>query len=216
MSDLKVNHRAVTGKKVRLLRRQGITPLHVYGQGVEPEALQCETAVLKRMLAQAGRTALIKLQVAGEKNLKSVVLREVQREPVSGELLHVDFLQVSMTDKIKVEVPLVLVGEAPALKHKENMLEHELTSLEIECLPGEIPAQIEMDISVLTESDQILRVKDIHLAKQFTVLNGPEKMVVRVSSRTVEKEEEAEETIKEASVVGEETRKSTEEKSREG
>ncbi|MFA5317007.1 MAG: 50S ribosomal protein L25 [Dehalococcoidales bacterium] len=212
MAELKVSHRAVTGKKVKVLRRQGITPLHIYGQGIESEALQCETAVLKRFLAQAGRTAFVKLQVADEKKLKSVLVREVQRAPASGKLLHVDFLQVSMTEKIKIEVPLVLVGESPALKQKDNMLEHELNSLEIECLPGEIPARIELDISVLTGVDQALRVKDILLAKQITPLNEPDQMVVRVISRPADKEEG--EAVEETVVVGEKPKSEAEETSR--
>jgi large subunit ribosomal protein L25 len=199
-SELKVSSRSVTGKKVKVLRRQGITPLHLYGHGVKSEALQCETVELRRLLAQTGRTALIGLHIDEEKRPMNVLVREVQREPVSGELLHVDFFQVRMAEKIKMEVPLVLVGEAPALKQKENMLEHELNSLAIECLPGAIPAQFEVDVSALTEAEQVIRVKDIPLDKEVTLLSDPERMIVKIISRPMEKEEVV--VAEEEAVVG--------------
>lgn len=208
MAELKVSRRAVTGKKVSSLRRQGITPVHLYGHGVESESLQCETAGLKRLLTQSGRTGLINLHVSGEKTPKNVLVREVQRAADTGELLHVDFFQVSMAEKIKVKVPLVLVGESPALRQKQNMLEHGLNSLEVECLPGEIPAQIELDIRGLTEAEQSIRVKDIPLAGQITPLDDPDRMVVRITARPLEIEEEV--VAKEVAVVGEEAKAETE------
>ncbi len=188
MAELKVSRRAVTGKKVTSLRRQGITPVHLYGPEVEPQTLQCETNVLKKLLGQAGRTALVNLHVFGEKGSKRVLVREVQRSPVGGELLHVDFYQVSMSKKLKVEVPLVLLGEPPALRQKQNMLEHGLTSLEVECLPDEIPSQIELDISGLAEAGQAIRVKDIPVTARITLLDDPDRMVVRITERYVEEE----------------------------
>ena len=91
------------------------------------------------------------------------MVREVQREPRSGESLHVDFYQVKMAELIKVEVPIVLFGEAPALKLKENMLVQDLNTLTVECLPAEIPTSVEIDLSPLTETEEAVRVKDIEL-----------------------------------------------------
>jgi len=187
--ELKVARREVLGKKVRFLRRQGITPVHLFGHGIESEALQCETDRLLRVLAEAGRTKLISLKLGDESGLRNVVLREVQTEPLTGELLHVDFYEVRMAEAVKVEVPVVLVGEAPALKSKENTLVHELNALNVECLPADIPSDVELDISSLTESEQALRVKDIRLDEKITVLNEPELVVVRISTRHIEKEE---------------------------
>lgn len=202
MAELKVTRRAVTGKKVNVLRRQGITPVHLYGPGAESQTLQVETNVLKKLLGQTGRTALIELHVSGEKGSKRVLVREIQRSPVGGELLHVDFVQVSMTKKIKVEVPLILVGESPALRQKQNMLEHGLTSIQVECLPDEIPAQIELDISGLTESGQAIRVKDIPVSGQVTLFDDPDRMVLRITERYLEKEE----VVKAAAEVTEEAK----------
>lgn len=189
--ELKIASREVLGKKVRFLRRQGITPVHLFGQGIESAALQCDTDKLRRVLSEAGKARLISLKIDNEKTPRNAVIREVQIEPRSGELLHVDFYQVQMAEAIRVGVPIVLVGEAPALKSKENMLVHTLTTLTIECLPGKIPANIEIDITSLTEKDQAVRVKDIELDSEITVLNDPELLLVKISVRRIEKVEEA-------------------------
>lgn len=188
--ELEVATREVLGKKVRFLRRQGTTPVHLFGHGIESEALQCDTAQLQRVLAQAGRTKLVDLKLDKAKKPRKIVIREIQRNPQTGDLLHVDFYQVRMAEKIKVDVPIVLVGEAPALKLKENMLVQDLTSLTIESLPDEIPASVELDLSLLTEVEQLIRVKEIILSEGVTVLTDPEHTVVKISSRPVEKVEE--------------------------
>jgi large subunit ribosomal protein L25 len=206
--ELKVNKREILGKKVKHLRRQGITPVHLFGHGIESLALQCDTGELERVLGQAGQTRLISLKLAKEKKPRTAVVREFDRDWRKGELLHVDFYQVRMEEKIKLEVPVVLVGEAPALKSKTNMLEHELGTLTIECLPVKIPNSFEVDISSLAELDQAIRVKDITLDKDITVLNNPDLVVAKISLRPVEKieekvveevvEEEAAEVVEEA------------------
>ncbi len=188
--ELEVAKREVLGKKVRLLRRQGITPVHLFGHGIESLALQCDTAKLHQVLARAGRTRLVSLKLDNEGEPRTVVVRGVQTEPLTGESLHIDFYQVKMTEKVKVEVPVVLVGEALALNLKENMLVQELNTLSVECLPAKIPSRVELDLSSLTELEQAVRVKDIELDKEITVLNDPELVVVRISSRPVEKIEE--------------------------
>jgi len=188
--ELNIANREILGKKVKHLRRQGITPVHLFGHGIESLALQCNTGELERVLAQAGHTGLISLKLDEEKKPRAVVVRKFDRDWRGGKLLHVDFYQVRMEEKIKLEVPVVLVGEAPALKSKDNMLEHELETLTVECLPAKIPASIEVDISSFTEAGQAIRVKDIALDKDITVLNGPELVVVKISFRPVEKVEE--------------------------
>ena len=188
--ELRVTTREVLGKKVRFLRRQGITPVHLFGHDIESAALQCDTGQLQRVLAQAGKTRLIGLRLDKAKKPRNVVVREIQRNSQTGELLHVDFYQVRMAEKIKVEVPIVLVGEAPALKSKGNMLMQELSKLTIECLPDEIPPTIELDLSSLTEAEQAIQVKDITLGEGITVFDDPEYIVVKVSALPVEKVEE--------------------------
>jgi large subunit ribosomal protein L25 len=188
--ELQATSREILGRKVRFLRRQGIVPVHLFGHDVESAALQCDAAQLKRALAQAGKTRLISLKLDKAKGPRNIVVREIQRDSLTGELLHVDFYQVRMAEEIKVEVPIVLVGEAPALKSKENILLQELNSLSIECLPDQIPASVELDLSSLTEAEQAIHVRDITLDEGVTVLNDPQHMVVKISLRHVEKVEE--------------------------
>ena len=186
--ELLATTREVLGKKVRFLRRQGITPVHLFGHNVESAALQCDTAQLKRVLAQTGQTRLINLKLDKTRKPRNVVVREVQREPRTGELLHVDFYQVSMAEKIRVDIPIVPVGEAPALKLKENFLLQELNSLTVECLPDEIPTSVELDLASLAEAEQTIHVKDITLGEGITVLNNPEQLVVKISARRIVEE----------------------------
>ena len=188
--ELQATSREILGRKVKFLRRQGIVPVHLFGHDIESAALQCDAAQLKRALAQAGKTRLISLKLDKAKGPRNIVVREIQRDSLTGELLHVDFYQVRMAEEIKVEVPIVLVGEAPALKSKENILLQELNSLSIECLPDQIPTSIELDLSSLTEAEQAIHVRDITLDEGVTVLNDPQHMVVKISLRRVEKVEE--------------------------
>jgi large subunit ribosomal protein L25 len=202
--DLKAKTREIKGKKVRFLRREGITPVHVYGHGIEPVALQCDTVELKKVLSQAGKTGIVGLKLDKARKARNVMVREVQKEPRTGQLLHVDFYQIRMEEKLKVDVPIVLVGEAPALKLKENFLAHELDTLSIECLPDAIPSHIEVDISNLEEAEQAIHVQDIVLGDGITVLTHPEQLVAKISVRFIEKEIEAEAVAAgEAEVEGE-------------
>lgn len=207
--ELQTTTREMFGKKVRFLRRQGIIPIHLFGHNVESVALQCDAAQLQRVLAQAGKTRLINLKLDRAKRPRNVVVREVQRDLRTGGLLHVDFYQLRMAEKIKVDVPIVLVGEAPALKSKENTLSQELNSLTVECLPKQIPANVGVDLSPLTEAGQAIRVKDLVLDEEVTILSNPEVLVVKVNLRPREKvvEEVVAEEAAEAALLPEEESK---------
>jgi large subunit ribosomal protein L25 len=192
MDDLKLkaNLRDTLGKKTKVLRRRGITPTHVFGHNLESLALQCDTSELQHLLAQAGRTRIISLKIDAEKQSRSVMVREIQRDAVTRQLFHVDFYQVKKGEKIVVDVPIVLVGEAPAMKGKGRMLAHGVTSLNVECLPGSVPPQIEVDLSPLEEVEQAIHVKDIILDADVTVHTEPEQLVVKVSHAQMKVEEE--------------------------
>ncbi|MBN2240415.1 MAG: 50S ribosomal protein L25 [Dehalococcoidales bacterium] len=205
--ELTANTRTITGKKVRFLRREGITPAHVFGHGIEPIPVQCETGELKKVLAQAGTTGIIKLKVDKARKMRNVMVREVQKEPRTGELLHVDLYQIRMEEKLKVDVPLIIIGEPPALKHKENYLAQELDTISIECLPDAIPNHVEVDVSGLEEAEQAIHVQDLELSEDVTVLNHDEQLIVKISVRHIEREisEEEGEGAEEGEPVAEET-----------
>jgi large subunit ribosomal protein L25 len=189
---LQVVKREVLGKRNRFLRRQGITPVHIFGHKVKSQALQCDTLQLTDVLKHAGTTRLISLKIDGEKQAKSVFVREVQKDALSKHLIHVDFYQVKRGEKMAVDVPIVLIGEAPAMKAKGRMLSHGITNLHIECLPDKVPPQVEVDISVLEELEQSIHVKDIVLDSDITVHAEPEQLVVKVSEVFVKAEAEEE------------------------
>jgi len=197
---LQVAKREILGKKTRFLRRQGITPTHLFGHNLESLSLQCDTAKLQRLIAQAGTTRLIALEIEGSKQPRSIFIREIQRDEVNGQLLHVDFYQVRKEEKIKADVPLVLVGEAPAMQIKGRMLTHALTSISVECLPDKLPPQIEINLSRLEEVAQAIYVSDITLSPDITLITNPAQLIVKVSEVVVEKEEVVAEAEVEAEV----------------
>ncbi len=196
MEDLTLpaTNRSILGKKTRFLRRQGITPVHLFGHGLESQALQCDTANLQRIIAQAGMSRLISLEIEDDKRPRAVFIREIQRDTLTGQPLHVDFYQVKKTEKIRVDVPIVLIGEAPAMREKGRSLLRGVTSLSIECLPDKLPPQIEVDLSHLEEAEQAIFVRDITLSPDIRVTTDPDQLVVKVSEARVEVEEVVEES----------------------
>lgn len=191
MADLtlKAAKRDILGKKTRFLRRQSITPTHLFGHGIESLALQCDTAELQRLITQGGTTRLIDLKIEAEKRPRSVFIREIQRDVLNGQLLHVDFYQIKKTEKITADIPIVLLGEAPATRSKENIIYQELTQLGVECLPENLPPQIEIDLSSLEEANQAIYVRDIILDPDIAVTTDTDQLVVKVSQVAMEKEE---------------------------
>lgn len=186
--ELVAHKRDILGKKVRFLRRKGITPVNLYGHGIESTALQVETPALKKALAQAGMTSLVHLKVGSAKRPHMTIVRGIQRDPVKGELIHVDFYQVRMDEKLKLEVPLMLIGKAPAVKEHGGILVQELNSLEVECLPANMPHRIEADTSGLVNLDQAIHVKDLKVGEGVTVLTDPTKAVARIARARIEVE----------------------------
>jgi large subunit ribosomal protein L25 len=206
MAELKIKaqKREVLGKRNRFLRRQGITPAHLFGHSLDSLALQCDSNELKKIVSSAGTTRLISLEVEGDKDAKTVFLREIQRNALTRQLMHVDFFQVRKGEKMTMDVPIVLVGEAPAMKGKGRILSHGINVLSIECLPEKVPPQIDVDISVLTELDQSLHVKDIVLDPEIEVKDDPEQMVVKVTEIIIKIEEEAKPAAEAVAAEGEE------------
>jgi large subunit ribosomal protein L25 len=201
---LQASTRNILGKKTRFLRRQGITPAHIFGHGLESLPLQCDTAKLRRIIVQAGTTRLIALEIEGDKRPRNVFVREIQKDATTEALLHVDFYQVRMKERIKADIPIVFVGEAPAMKEKGRSLTHGVTSLSVECLPDKLPPQIEIDLSPLEEVEQTIHVRDIDLDRDITLTTDPDQLVVKVSEVRVV--EEIVEEVVEEEVAAEEGR----------
>jgi len=196
--ELTAAPRQVIGKQVKALRRAGQVPAILYGRNVEPMALQLEARSLNRVLSRVGQSRLIKLNVQGQPEPHMALARAIHREPITGSLYHVDFLAVSMTEKIKVQVQVILVGESPAVQRGEGVLVHALNSIEIQCLPGDLMDAIRVDVSTLDKVDAQVAVKDLKVSEGIEILAGPDEMVVRVTPVREEKVEEVVPVVAEA------------------
>jgi len=205
--ELAVAPREVLGKNVKVLRRQGITPANIYGHGVDSLAVQVPTHDLAHTIKVAGRNTMLQLHVEGEKKARPVFVHHVQRNPLNDNLLHVDFYQVSLTEKIRLEVPIVVVGEAPAVDVYHAMLLQNTSSVAIEGLPAEMPPYIEVDVSGLAEIDDAIHIKDLPVSAGLTFLVDPELVVVKIAPPRVEVEEVVEEEAAEAAEAVEEEAK---------
>jgi large subunit ribosomal protein L25 len=216
--ELEVLKREVKGKKVRFLRRGGLIPCNIYGHGIESQPVQVEARKLGQIIAKAGGTDLIALKMGGTDTPGMVLIRDVQRNPMTGEPIHVDFYQVNMAEKLTADVPLVFTGTAPAMKLKNVSLLHAMTSLQIEALPDDLPHSIEVDISSLALPEQSIHVKDLTVSSKITILTDPDQMLIKVAEvrkvveevPAVEAPAEGEEEAAEAAAEGEEA--ATEEK----
>ena len=193
-------------KSAKAIRLAGRVPAVVYHKGDVTKAVTLGDKDLHRVLhTEAGRNVLIDLKIKNEKNAKprTVVVKEIQYHPVSGNALHVDFHQISLTEKIRMVIPVVEKGESVGVKTEDGVLEFPLREVEVECLPTEIPEHIEVDITNLHMNDAIF-VKDLPLPSAVNILNDPEMLVVKIAPPHVEKEpEEALEEAAEPEVIGE-------------
>jgi len=176
---LNTSTRTVIGKQVRALRRHGQVPLVMYGAQTDAVSLQADAKELARVLRQAGGSRLIAVSTGGATQM--TLARAVQREPISGQILHVDLLAVSMTERITVEAPIVLEGKSPAVRRGEGVLVTGINSVEIECLPGDLIDNIHVDLERLASVGDALYVKDLDVPAAVKVLADPEEMVARVT-----------------------------------
>ncbi len=193
---LEAEKRTRMGKKVKALRREGITPANIFGHNVNSLAIQVNTLEAEKILAKAGATQMIMIKGPSFKKSRRVLTKGVARDPLNGKLIHIDFHQVSLKDKVKVEVPLIFEGEAPASRSKDLVVLENLRSVEVECLPTDIPANIAIDISNLEEAGDSILVSDLDLDANVTVLTNAEDVLIKVDVAKVAVEaEEVEEEI---------------------
>ena len=195
--QLAVDVREAMGKKARFLRRDGLTPANIYGRNLNSVALQLPSADLIQALSQGGQNAVLDVKVKGEKKARTAVIRNIQRNPVTDVVIHVDFLQVDVTRAITSDVPIVFIGESP-LPKTQTVISQILASIQVSGLPMQIPNSIEVDVSVLEEIDQSIFVRDLQLPDDIEVLTDGDQMIVRATPGRVaevlpgEEEEDAE------------------------
>lgn len=186
--SLDVQMRTVIGKKVSQLRRQGVVPMTVYGPKTKPMSVQAQYRPLELVLMKAGGTNLIDLNADG--TTVTVLAREVQRDPIRGEIRHVDFFAVDLESKIRTDVPIHYINESPAVQQRKGILLYGTNNLTIEVLPGKLIHSIEVDLSLLKDVTDVILVGNLKLDESVTIINDPEEMIVRISQSSAARAEE--------------------------
>lgn len=196
---LKAQERQILGKKVKQLRHDGFIPAHVFGKKLETEHVSVKAIEFLKVFHQAGETGLIDLKIGAER-IRPVLVRGVQHDPVKEGLLHIDFYQVNLAEKVVVPVPIILVGEEQEIVHNgEAVVIQPLSEIEVEALPGNLPENIEVDTSILKAIGDAILVSGLKIPADVTVLADPEAVVAKLDSAVTEEmkqllEEQAAET----------------------
>jgi large subunit ribosomal protein L25 len=209
---LQATKRTVHGRHVRKLRKEGGVPGVVYGHRTEAEPVTLDAHEFRRVYAKAGRTHLIDFVLDGGRAQK-VLIKEIQKHPRYEGPIHVDLFRIDLKEKLQIDVPIVIVGESPAVKRGDGDLLVSLHSLRVECLPSDIPEGIEVDVSGLENIDDSVRVHELAFPEGVTLLSGGDEMIVKVQAHRVAEEPVAEAAEGEAEepAEGEEPAAETEE-----
>ncbi|HEU5318770.1 MAG TPA: 50S ribosomal protein L25 [Chloroflexota bacterium] len=210
---LRAQVRTLKGKKVGALRRQGIIPANIYGRGIESLPIQVDVRAFRDALAQAGSSTVVDVHISddGHADGKShpVLIENVSTHPATGKVLHIDLRQVDLNRPVRAHVPLVLIGESPAVKNEGAVLMHPMDTIEVEALPRALPHEIQVDVSTLAEVDQQITLGDLRLPEGVTVEGDPTSVVAQVIASKMEQEVAAEEA--EAAAEAAETAEAAEE-----
>jgi large subunit ribosomal protein L25 len=172
--------RTTTGKKVKRLRQAGTIPVHLYGAGIASRTLQCQRPTLVRVLALAGGNTPVTVTVEGDDDEHLAFIREVQWDPIRGDLVHVDFLRTEATQRVSAEVPITFAGDSPGARLASGIVVQQLRSAVVEALPLDMPAELVVDLSTLTEPDGILRAGDIVMPEDTTLISDADGVVARI------------------------------------
>lgn len=185
--DLTVKTREKFGKAVKSLRREGFIPAELYGHGVANLHLSVPAKDFSKIFREAGRNTVVNLLIDKEK--RPAIVHDVGRDYLTGEIAHVDFLEVRMDEKIKARIPLEFLGEAPAVKEKGGILNKSTAEIEVEALPADLPHRLSVNVSVLDDLNKSIYVKDIKVPQGVDVLVPGETVIVTVTPPKEEKEE---------------------------
>jgi large subunit ribosomal protein L25 len=183
---LKAEKREVIGKQVKALRRSGKLPAVIYGRHTEPMIVSLDSHTASLVLGKLTSSSLVTIELDGTEYPSLV--REKQRDYIKNRLLHVDFLAVSLNEAIRANVVVNFIGVSGAVKDFNAVLVTNLQSLEVECLPTDLPERIDVDITVLARPGDGIRVRDVHVSDKVRLLNDPDTMVAVATFAKVEEE----------------------------
>ena len=190
--------------KAKDLLRQNLIPLEYYGKGVENKSFQVDYQTFRRLFRTAGTNTVIELNVDGKEKM-NVLVHDLQRDPVTDNIKHVDIINVRMDQEIQTKVPVELTGNAPAVKEQGGILMHHLHEVEIKCLPNDLVHEFTVNVDSLVDFQTFIRVKDLEVPKGITILTGEEDIIATVvapkteSDASTEESAEAEGSTEEAS-----------------
>ena len=209
ITTLTASPRALFGKRARYLRRAGITPANLYGAGIDSTALQVDTKDLVRTIVHTTRNTPVSLQIEGEADPRTVFIWSVQRDPLTENVIHVDFFHVEATRTMRATVPIYLDNVDPELDKFSKRVNQLLSEVEVETLPMDLPEEIRLDGAPLQELDDEIKVSAIELGDRVTILTDPDLIVAKVFEliERVEEEDEVAEGVaegEEAAAEGEE------------
>ncbi len=185
--QLTAQPRTVVGHKVKQLRAAGQLPATVYGKGIPSVSVTVDTKIFTKLLGEVGETGLTDLTVG--KEVRPVLVSNVQRDPVRGEFLHVEFRQVNLKEKVKANIPVEFTGESPAIAQNLGVLVNVTDEIEVEALPDHLPDHIQVDVSLLTEVGSEITVGSIKLSSDVSILTDAEQVVVKIGELTKEEVE---------------------------
>ncbi|MEK7127067.1 MAG: 50S ribosomal protein L25 [Patescibacteria group bacterium] len=166
----------------------GKIPAVCYGKGLKERSFMMDYQVFRKVFRQAGENTILELDVEGKEKL-NVLVHDVQQDPVSEKIIHVDFINVKMDEVIRTNIPVVVVGVAPAIKELGGILMHRLDEIEVKCLPKDLVHNIEVDVSSLVDFRTSIRVKDLIIPAGITVMSGQDEVVATVVAPTKIEEE---------------------------
>lgn len=188
--NLEVESRQAETEKAKDLRNDGWIPAVIYGQGQNLN-IKAENLSLRRVLRDAGMTNLIEINIGDEK--RTVLAKDIQKHPTRGDLIHVDFYEVDMTETIIVEAALKMIGEAPPVADGLGTTALILYSVEIECLPDKLISEIDVDMSLIQTPEDTITVSQLEVPEGVTILTEPDAVVASFEYIQAEEEEEEEE-----------------------
>ena len=199
ITTLTASPRALFGKRSRYLRRAGITPANLYGAGIDSTALQVDTKDLVRTIVHTTRNTPVSLQIEGEADPRPVFIWSVQRDPLTEDVVHVDFFHVEATRTMRATVPIYLDNVDPELDKFSKRVNQLLSAVEVETLPMDLPEEIRLDGAPLQELDDEIKVSAIELGDRVTILTNPDLIVAKVFEliERVEEEDEGAEGVAE-------------------
>ena len=187
--ELAVKTREKLSKGNTALRKEGFIPAELYGRGFENLHLAVNKKDFQKVLQEAGESTIVNLVLGSEKH--TALIHETQKDFLTDEIIHVDFHQVRMDEKIKAHIPLEFVGEAPAIKEFGGVLNKTISEIEVEALPGNLPRHFEVDLSGLKELNQSFYVSNLKLPKGVEILVEPETVIATVTPPAEEEVVEA-------------------------